>query len=62
MAKRTAAKTRKKMDENEKKAICVRMEGELYARIKADADEGERTPPGQVRLILKEHYGLTDDA
>ena len=58
MAKRTAATKRKKMDDNEKKAICVRMGGELYERVKGDADEGERTPPAQVRLILKEHYGL----
>ncbi len=61
MAKRTAGKKRKKMNDDEKKAICVRMGGELYGLVKEDADDGERTPPAQVRLILKKHYGLNEE-
>ena len=61
MAKRTAAKKRKKMDKEDKKAICVRMGPELFGRVTEDADDGERTPPAQVRLILKKHYGLNDE-
>ena len=56
------AKSRKskKTTTSTKKAICVRMEGALYDAIMKDADGGERSPPAQVRLVLKEHYGFND--
>ena len=60
MAKKKTA-SRKVNETDEKSAICVRMENELFKLVKADAEEGERTPPAQVRLILKEHYGLSAD-
>ena len=60
MAKRSASK-KKSMDDTDKRAICVRMDADLYDRVKADADDGERTPPAQVRLIIKAHYGIGDD-
>lgn len=47
-------KDRRKVDE--KQQINVRMPPELYERITQDADEGGRTVPGQVRLILKKYY------
>lgn len=62
MARKTSGK-RKQVPKttNEKEAICVRMERELYELILRDAEAGERTSPGQVRLILKQHYGLAED-
>jgi len=56
----TKSRKSKKQQKSTKKAICVRMEGELYDAIMKDADEGERSPPAQVRLVLKEHYGFRD--
>ena len=57
-----AVKSRKskKTTKSNKEAICVRMDAELHAAIVKDAKEGERSPPAQVRLVLKEHYGLSD--
>ena len=46
-------------EERTKEAICVRMDAALYDLICGDADKGERSPPAQVRLILKEHYDLS---
>lgn len=42
-------------------AICVRMNQELFERIQSDAEDGDRTPPAQIRRILKQHYGLAED-
>lgn len=39
-----------------KPQINVRMEQELYDLLLADATAGERKPPAQVRLILKDYY------
>ncbi len=39
-----------------KPQINVRMDQELFDLIQADAEVGEREPPAQVRLILKEYY------
>lgn len=59
MVRKTSRRKVNKTDE--KSAICVRMERELFDLVKADSEEGERTPPAQVRLILKQHYGLAVD-
>jgi hypothetical protein len=63
MAKSSVSKKKKKKmaTDNDKEAICVRMKAELYRCVKEDADNGERTPPAQIRLILKKHYGLNDE-
>jgi len=41
-----------------RKAVCVRMPEDVFAAVEAEADANERTPPAQIRLILKERYGL----
>ena len=46
----------KKNNKDDKKQINVRMKPSLYERIASDAEEGGRTLPAQVRLILKRHY------
>lgn len=47
-----------KPEQTKKEAICVRMDAELKRLIDEDAKTGHRTPPAQIRLILKNHYGL----
>lgn len=53
--------TKKKTTKTENnKACCVRMPMSVFKEVEAEALENERTPPAQIRLILKQRYGLAD--
>lgn len=54
-------RTMEPVEAQKKRAICVRMDVDLYDLIEQDSTEGERSPPAQVRLILKQFYGLLED-
>ena len=51
--------TKKKKTENNK-ACCVRMPMDVFKEVEAEARENERTPPAQIRLILKQRYGMAE--
>jgi hypothetical protein len=50
----------KKTKTENNKACCVRMPLDLFKEVEAEALEHERTPPAQIRLILKQHYGMAE--
>lgn len=54
MAKKKRSTANRQADQ--KPQINVRMETELFDLIAADAAEGERKNPAQVRLLLRQHY------
>ena len=53
---KNSKKARQAKAASPKPQINVRMEHELFDLICSDAEDGERKPPAQVRLILKEYY------
>jgi len=53
-----SAKKKTKTENN--KACCVRMPLDVFREVEAEARDNERTPPAQIRLILKQRYGLAE--
>ena len=46
------------MQMKEKKIISVRLPIDLYAMIKAQAEQTNRTVPGYIRYALRKHFEM----